>query len=309
MLIHLLLIMTVVASATASPVELPVPEGTLGATWQQTNVAPKAVVVILPGSGPTDRNGNGPMIQTDAYKLLAEGLADKGVASLRVDKRGMFTSQSAASNPNAVTLDILAADALLWAQDASRRAGTDCAWLIGHSEGGLVALIAAQTGEGLCGVILVAAPGRPLGEVMREQLRANPANAPLLADFLAGIDALEAGQDFDTTGKHPAVVQFFNPTIQPFLKVMFSYDPAALVASAKVPVVIIQGDTDIQVSQADAEALKAARPDAPMIILKGINHVLKAAPLDRAANLVTYTNPALPLGDGVVEAIAAAIAP
>ncbi|MGB6228525.1 MAG: alpha/beta hydrolase, partial [Litorimonas sp.] len=175
-------------------------------------------ILIVPGSGPTDRNGNSPSgIAASSYRMLADGLQAAGVSSLRVDKHGMFGS-SAAGDGNAVTVDLYAQDYLDWADALRAETGRDCVHLLGHSEGGLmVSAAAARDSEGLCGLILVAAPGRPLGDVLREQLRANPANAPILPDALATIDALEAGERVDVSAMHPALQGLFAPAVQGFL--------------------------------------------------------------------------------------------
>src|SRR5262249_10810047 len=139
-----------------------------------------AVVLIIPGSGPTDRDGNSPLgIRASPYKLLAEGLAAKGITSVRIDKRGIFGSASAVPDANAVTIAHFAADVHGWVEVIRGKTGASCVWLLGHSEGGLVALASRQSASEVCGLILVAAPGRPLGQVLREQLKSNPADAPL----------------------------------------------------------------------------------------------------------------------------------
>ena len=123
-------------------------------------------------------------------RLLADALAAKGVSSVRIDKRGMFASAAAIPDPNKVTLSDYADDVAAWIAAIRAKTGASCVWVAGHSEGGLVALTAAQRVKGICGLILIATPGRPLGGVMREQFHANPANAPILPDADAAIDAL-----------------------------------------------------------------------------------------------------------------------
>jgi uncharacterized protein len=184
-----------------------------------------------------------------------------------------------------------------------------CVWLLGHSEGGLVALAAAQRLPDICGLILVSTAGRPLGEVLRTQLRANPANAPILPQALAAIDALEAGKRVDVSGMHPALMPLFAPQVQGFLINMFSYDPAKLIAAVTKPVAIVQGRRDMQVGVDDAQRLKDAAPKAALVLLPDVNHVLKAvASDDPRANAATYADPSLPLASGVVEAIAQFVA-
>lgn len=297
------------ALALAAPVERQIEiagdPGPLKGTLLAPATGPAApAIVILAGSGPTDRDGNNPLgVRAAPYRLLAEGLAAEGVTTLRVDKRGLFGSAAAAAEPNAVTVTVLAADANAWAARLKAETGAPCVWLLGHSEGGLVALIAAQTGKDLCGVMLVSAPGRRLSDVLREQLRANPANAPLLPQAMKAIDDLEAGRKTDTTGMHPALLPLFNDKVQGFLIVMFRQDPAALAASTRLPILILQGETDLQVTVEDANAFKAAQPKATRVILPQVNHVLKTAPADRAANFATYADPNLPLAPGVIGTI------
>jgi alpha-beta hydrolase superfamily lysophospholipase len=262
------------------------------------------VMVIIPGSGPTDRNGNSPLgVAGGAYQRLAEALAAQGVGSIRIDKRGMFGSAGAAADPNAVRLSDYAGDVRAWAAEARRRSGAPCAWLLGHSEGGLVAILAAQDSPDVCGLVLLAAPGRPLQQVLREQLAANPANAPVMGQVDAIIAELEAGRPPDLSGMHPAVAMLFNPALNTYFISLFSHDPAAELARYAGPVLVVQGETDIQVTLADAERLAQARGLEPVII-PGMNHVLRDAPADRAANAATYRLTDAPLSAGLADAIA-----
>jgi len=264
------------------------------------------VVLIIPGSGPTDRDGNNPLgVKAATCRLLAEGLAASGITSARIDKRGMFGSGQAVPDANAVSIGDYAADVQGWIAAVRNETGASCIWLLGHSEGGLVALAAAQTPAGICGLILVAAAGRPLGAVMREQLKANPANAPILDEALAAIDTLEAGRHIDISRLNPALHPLFAPQVQDFLISEFALDPAELIAGIGRPILILQGERDIQVDVEDAKRLHAANPATRLVLLAHTNHVLKrVASDDRAANIATYADPDLPLAPGVVDAIA-----
>ena len=295
------------APDNAVPVEVTVP-GPLG-PLAGTLVDPGAnapAILILPGSGPTDRDGNNPFgVAAAPYRLLAEALAAKGIATLRIDKRGGFASKTAIADPNAVTIKDYAEDARAWIDMLRKRSGRACVWLLGHSEGGLVALAAAQRAEGVCGVILVASPGRPLAGVMREQFRASPANAPILDAALTAIDALEAGRRVDPATLPGPLAMVFAPAVQGFIIDLFAQRPGALAAKLKVPLLVVQGDRDIQVSLADAQLLADSAKGSTLAVLPGVNHVLKSvASDDRAANVATYGNPALPLAPGVADAIA-----
>jgi pimeloyl-ACP methyl ester carboxylesterase len=264
------------------------------------------VVLIIPGSGPTDRDGNNPMgVKASTYRLLAQGLAKRGVASARIDKRGMFGSAAAVPDGNAVTIEDYAADVRAWVASIRERTGSKCVWVAGHSEGGLVALAAARSVADICGLILISAPGRRMGDVMRAQLRSNPANEPVLDDALSAIGKLEAGQTVDVSTFHPALQNLFAPPVQKFLISLFSFDPADLLRRETKPVLILQGENDLQVGADDARRLAASHPAAKLILLPRVNHVLKEVPAqDRAANMAAYADPSLPLAPGVVEAIA-----
>lgn len=295
------------ATAAAPPVEtfVEIPGPLKGTQLAPAAGAKAPVALILPGSGPTDRDGNSPLgVKGSTYRLLAEGLAAQGVTTVRMDKRGMFASGPAAADPNRVFIADLATDANAWAADLKKRTGAPCVWLIGHSEGALVAEVAGQTGKDLCGLVLVSGAGERLSDTLRRQLKAGVPAGPLLDQSLKNIAALETGGEVDASGLPPGLQMLFLPQVQPFLRAVFAYDPPALLKAYKGPVLIMQGKTDIQILPADAEKLKAARPDARLVQLDGVNHLLKVAPLDRAANVATYADPSLPLAPGVAETIA-----
>jgi pimeloyl-ACP methyl ester carboxylesterase len=296
---------TTSASASETRLNIEGPSGTLQGTLASPDGGPKApVAIIIPGSGPTDRDGNNPLgVTAGSYRLLAEALAAKGVSTIRFDKRGLFGSSSAAADADNLRMTDLADDVRAWGQEAQKRTSARCAWFIGHSEGSLVALITAQRPEGICGLILVAGPGRKLGDILREQLQANPANAPILAQALAAISEFEAGRRVDVSGMHPALMALFRPSVQGFLIDQLSYDPAQLLARYAGPVLVLQGTTDLQVSMQDAQRLAGARPGVIMVTLEGVNHILKIAPAEPAANFATYDNSALPIAPSLVDAI------
>jgi len=300
------------------PIEARGPLAPLKGTLLAPAKAGAPVVLIVPGSGPTDRDGNNPMgVNAAIYKLLAQDLAARGIATVRIDKRGMFGSAKAVADANAVTIPDYAADVHSWVGAIRRTTGVPCVWVLGHSEGGLVALAAAQSGsevQGICGLLLVATPGRPLGQVLRDQLsdqwRANPANAPILDQALAAITKLEGGGRVDTASLHPALQPLFNESVQGFLISAFAQDPARLIAATQKPVLVLQGERDLQVGVQDARLLAQAKPAAQLVLLPDTNHVLKAVVTDDpAANMATYANPGQPLAPGVVDAVARFVAP
>ena len=292
--------------AVGVPIEASGPKGPLAGTLLRAPGTLGPVALIVPGSGPTDRDGNNPLgVRAASYRLLAEGLFDQGVNTVRIDKRGMFGSAAAVADPNAVTIADFVADTEAWVQAIRAATGAPCVWLIGHSEGGLVALAAAQEVKNLCGLVLVSAAGRPMGDVLKSQLRANPANGPLIGAADAAIDQLASGQKVDVSALPPPLLPLFHPVVQDFLISAFALDPAKLAAGVRLPMLIVQGDSDLQLSVEDAEKLKAANPSAVLKILPNVNHVLKEVASDSPAdNLAAYANADLPLAKGLAATIA-----
>lgn len=289
-----------------TPIEARGPSGPLkGVLIVPADAAAPPVVLIIPGSGATDRDGDNPKgLKARPYRLLAEALAANGVASIRFDKRGMFESAGATQDANAVTLSDYEEDVRSWMATARAKTGARCVFLIGHSEGALVALKTAQRPADICGVVTLSGAGRPIFEVLREQLRANPANAPLLVDAERAIEALDAGQKIDVSGMHPALARLFAPAVQDFEISIYGQDPAILASRLETPLLIVQGEADLQVSVEDARRLKAADPSAELALIPSMNHVLKSAPAgNRAENLATYADPALPLAGGLIDAV------
>ncbi|MDP1913442.1 alpha/beta hydrolase [Brevundimonas sp.] len=297
-----LILAALLSDPVAAPVVLPSEPAPLHGTLLAPEGSTRAVALIIAGSGPTDRDGNSPLgVSASSYRLLAEGLAAHGVATVRADKRGV----GASAYPGMAEADLrftdYSDDARAWAAEAARLTGQPCAWLIGHSEGALVALAAVARGDdAVCGLVLLSGAGRPVGAVLREQLANAP--EPLRGQAMAILAELEAGRP--VTDVPPQLAALFRPSVQPYMISWLPLDPAEMVAAWDGPVMIGQGTTDIQVGLTDARALAAARPDARLAIWEGVNHQLKIAPADRAANLATYSDPTLPLAPGVVDDVA-----
>ena len=256
-------------------------------------------VLLISGSGPTDRNGNStiPQVRPATMKLIAEGLAAHGIISLRFDKRGIGDSAPAMGAEVDLRFTTLVDDAVSWARFLSHQPGVTCVVVAGHSEGALIAEMVAERTR-ICGLALLSGAGRPAKAVIAGQLARLP--EPDHAAAIAALDDLAAGKPV----ANPPLPALFRPSVQPYLMSWLPIDPAKELAKFDGPIAIIQGMNDLQVSVADAHILAAARAGATLLLLDGTNHVLKAAPADPAANFATYADPNLPLDPRVVPAIA-----
>jgi len=229
-------------------------------------------LLLIQGSGPTDRDGNQPPhLRTDLLRQIAEHLAANGIATLRFDKRGMHANNaSLPTDPAAYEQffrwENFVGDAMATFEFLAGHPGIDGkrTGILGHSEGGLIALAAAeqlrQTGNGPAALVLAATPGRRLDTVITEQLeralieQQAPANQSraLLAANKKIMDTIRE------SGRMPAevprgLVPIYPHYAGPFLQSLFKLDPAQLARGYAGSVLVLQGQADTQVS-ADRDA-------------------------------------------------------
>lgn len=280
---------TAVAESSAT---LDTPTGTLhGSLLLPATPGPWPIALIIAGSGPTDRNGNSPLLpgHNDSLKRLADTLASTGIASLRYDKRGIAESRAAGPAESALRFEQYVDDAALWGfQLKTDPRFTDTA-IIGHSEGSLIGMLAAAKAKPGAFVSL-AGPSQPAADILRGQLRGKLPAA--LAEKNAAILAhLEQGQ---AVGDIPPGLQaLYRHSVQPYLMSWMRYSPTDAIRRLHMPVLIVQGGSDIQVSTVDAEELHEAQPAARLLLLPGMNHVLKTVMPD-SDPMAGYSSP-LPL--------------
>lgn len=268
---------------------------------------PRPVALIMAGSGPTDRDGDQPSLRARPYALLASALAAQGIGSLRYDKAGIAASAKAAPAESELRFEMGAADAALFVDRLRADPRVSKITIVGHSEGSLVAILAAARSP-VDAYISLAGAGRPIAQVLREQLAKNLTDAALLAKANAILDSLAGGHTVADVPKE--LFALFRPSVQGYLISWMKHDPAADLAALVVPsVLVVQGSTDIQVPVADAQRLAASRPDAKLLVIDGMNHVLKAADASNASQQDAYTNPELPLVPELVRALVAAAGP
>lgn len=255
------------------------------------------LALIIAGSGPTDRNGNNPTMTNDSYKKLAHELAEAGIASIRYDKRGIAASTAAVESESSLVFFDYARDAQDWLTLAKQDKRFTKLIVIGHSEGSLIGILASLGKADK--FISIAGPGRSIGKVLKEQMGAMPQATQ--DEAFPIIDRLAKGEKVEPISQ--AMMPYFRPSVQPYMISWLKYEPQVELQKLKIPVLILQGTTDIQVSMEDAKLLSAAKPDAKILIIDKMNHILRTAEADRQANLATYTDASLPLADGLVKGI------
>ena len=277
-----------------------VPDGHLhGSLLLPKTDAPLPVALLIAGSGPTDRDGNNPLGHNDSLKRLAQALAKRGIASVRYDKRGVGQSQPVAPDESQLKVEDYVDDAVAWSRLLQADPRFSSLVLIGHSEGALIASLAEPTVKPAA-LISLAGSGRPIDALLREQLQGRLPPA-LLASAYYLIDELNAGRIHQQVPEPLQVL--FRLSVQPYLISLFQEDPTAAFANTTAPALIIQGSHDIQVSSKDAQALKQARADAELALIKGMGHVLRITPQDSAGQVASYNSPELPIAHELTEQI------
>ncbi len=284
-------------------VRLKTPRATLFGTidWPKGD-GPFPAVLLISGSGPNDRDGNQDRFSSDYLKKLGTALATHGIAVLRFDKRGSGRSRFTKGGERQFRFHLMVNDALGWLRLMRKHKKISRVGIIGHSQGSLVALMAAEQTR-VDAVVSIAGAGQSIDKVLERQLTRNLATMPKLRDqALAILKQLAAEKMVEKVP--PTLASVFRPSVQPFLISWMKYDPAAIIAKTSTPTLIIQGTRDIQVAVSDAEALKAAQKSAALALIEDMNHVLRHIATD-AEQLPSYSNPQLPLAPALVPALVA----
>jgi pimeloyl-ACP methyl ester carboxylesterase len=240
---------------------------------------------------------------TNTYKLLAEALAARGIGSLRIDMRGVGGSFDALGSEANLKLDTFVDDTVDWAKFLQLQPRVKCVVILGHAEGALIAAMAAQKVK-TCGVIEVASSSRPAGDLIADQLK-TAKDAGKISDVMYDqathiLAELRAGRPVSEVPL--PLSSLFRPGLQPYLMSWLNQDPVAAEAGL-YPLMVLQGANDLEVAPEDARRLANVSRAIRLVVLPGVNHVLKVAPAERTANLATYGDPELALAPDVAPAI------
>lgn len=283
--------------------------GDISATLSTPVEGSDVAVLIVAGSGPTDRNGNsGQALNTYAYKMLSDELVNGGVAVLRYDKRaiGRSTLNDPATIPNLVFDDFV--DDAVRCVDYLRGEGFKRVIVAGHSEGGEIALhMALRDDVVVDGLVLLCCPGFSMDQILTAQLSAQlvPQYMGLMATATNIMKRIKRGETVPVESIPQELISLFHPSVQRFLCSSMAFDPAELMSRVEQPTLIISGGRDIQVSKSNAERLIAKAKNGTHRHFEQMTHILKDADTnDRIQQLLgVYTNANLALTEGVSDTI------
>ncbi len=254
------------------------------------------LVIIIPGSGPTNRDGNQNFIKNNSLKKLAEGLSDKGIATYRYDKRIVKQIRDRNIDTN-LTFDDFVTDAISVVDHFKNEQTYNHIYVLGHSQGSLVGMLAAK--DRVDGFISIAGAGQTIDKVLLEQINKT---APMFnEDTIRILKSLKDG--IVTTDYPPALASVFRIDVQPFIMNWMQYDPQTIIKELKIPSLIINGTKDVQVSETEAKLLKEGIPNAELVIIDKMNHVLVPIEGDALENTKAYNEPLRELAPELISSI------
>lgn len=257
-----------------------------------------SVALLISGSGPTDRDGNNMGMTNNSIKMVAVELSKNGIASIRYDKRGIGKSRDAGPKEADLRFENYIDDAKGWIAFLKSELKYKNIVVIGHSEGSLIGMVASQD-KNVNKFVSLAGAGQAADKILREQLKNQPPSVTIQVNAI--LDDMVKGKMVENT---PAELNsLFRKSVQPYMISWIKYDPQKEISKLKIPILLIQGSTDIQVSIDDAKRLSKAQPKAKLAIIEGMNHILKTAPLDRQMNISTYTQPDLPIKKELIKSV------
>ena len=289
-------------AASEEPVKLATPTGTLYGTLNAPAAPARVpVVLLIAGSGPTDRDGNSAGIagKNNNLQMLAAALAEAGYASVRYDKRGVGASVGAATREADLRFDDYVKDAAAWVSSLSANNRFSGVAIVGHSEGSLIGMLAAQKNPKVP-FVSIAGAAAPAGTLLRQQLKTRlPPDLETQSDaIIAGLEARKLSAQVPTP-----LLSIYRVSVQPYLISWFKYVPTKELDKLTAPCLILQGDTDIQVAVTEGMDLYAAHQSCELKIVNGMNHVMKMVPAIVERQVASYGDPTLPLAPVLVSTL------
>ena len=247
------------------------------------------LVILIAGSGPTNRDGNQIGLINNSLKYLAEELAKQNSAVFSYDKRIIAQMIAGTVNEKTLSFDDFINDAKEVITYFKTQNKYNKIIVAGHSEGSLIGMIAAK--DNADAYISLAGAGRTIDFVIEDQIEKQ---APFLKEEVKkDLELLKKGETFEL--KNPILASLFRESVQPYMISWIKYDPTVEIKKLNIPILIINGTKDLQVAISEAELLKKAKREATIEIITNMNHLFKEIKGDTAENKNSYTNPDLPV--------------
>jgi hypothetical protein len=287
-----------VFAASASAEESKIRVGAIDAVLTiPPDVERPPVALLIAGSGSTDRDGNGPQVKPATLKKLSEQLVAHKIATLRYDKRGAGGWKPEFGRPEDFRFKDYVDDAAALVNYLRSSGKFSKVILVGHSEGGLVAILTAGRVP-VDRLVLLATAARRQGDLIKAQLEKSLA-PDVYTPIASAIDAIMAGQIVDPPPRGLAIA----PSMQPGMASAFTEDPIDPLKKIDAPTLIVGGGRDLQVARVDFIALGTASPAAKMLWLPDMNHVLVDV-TDDADNMAAYGQSERPLDPRLIDSVA-----
>ncbi|SEL34030.1 hypothetical protein SAMN04487910_2184 [Aquimarina amphilecti] len=253
-------------------------EGTLTTPYSDDSVP---LIIFIMDSGAINREGNDRMSKNDAFKLLAIELAKKGVASYRYDKR-LFKIDAVGIREHEILLEHFIQDAKSIVTYFKENGNYTKVVLAGHGQGSLIGIMAAK--GNVDGFISIAGNAQSVDQIVIQQLEKQ---APGL-DKSAAVAFADLKEKGRAMNYDPALESIFGYKLQPFMKSWIKYTPSEEIKDLNIPILVLQGDKDLQVEVSEAEKLKEAVPNAEYVIIENMNHILREIKGSRLENHKSY---------------------
>ncbi|MDR0229392.1 MAG: alpha/beta hydrolase [Flavobacteriaceae bacterium] len=294
LLFTLIIVLTTTLSFAQTAVQI---DSEIDGDLYLANKDSKQLAIIIAGSGPTDKNGNSAAgVKANSYKYLAEGLKENGINTFTYNKRMFAQMKNQTINESDIVFEDNVKDLKL-VIDYFKKEYSNII-LIGHSEGALVATLATQNNKAVSKLISLQGPGESIDKTLYRQITKQ---APFLANTIEDIHK-KLKREEKVEDVNPMLMNLYRPAVQPYLISWMRYDPTVEIKKVKQPILILQGDKDLQIQTDQGDNLKEAMPTATLVTLKGMNHVLKTVIRDEE-NLALYNKSNVPLHVELVPTI------
>jgi hypothetical protein len=262
----------------------------------ENKVSNPNLVIIIAGSGLTNRNGNQIGMQNNSLKFLAEAIAKEGNVAFSFDKRIIAQMKNGTTDEKSLRFDDFINDVKDIITFFKNQKKYNKIIIAGHSEGSLIGMIAAK--DNADAYISLAGAGRTIDLIITEQIEKQ---APFLkAKTEDYFKILKEGRTFELDNQMLASI--FRESVQPYMISWIKYNPQDEIKKLNIPILIINGTKDIQVSENEAKLLHEANPKSELKIIDKMNHIFKEIN-EEEENLKSYSNPNLPIMKELVDRI------